>query len=618
MSQNKINKLELTWIGKEDVPLAIEPRLLIDTPEYSFGEVETGTLPNGKPWSGNMLIHGDNLLALRALEENFTGAVKCIYIDPPYNVDAMNIHYDDFLEHSIWLSRIKPRLEILRRLLTDDGVIFIQISDEEQAYLKVLCDEVFGRSNFVNMISVNMKNIAGASGGGEDKRLKKNCEYILIYAKDYQNLAPFNNVYEYVDMYEEVLNYRRLKKNWHYTSILINPGEKKYIGSTKDGDGNEIKIFKRISPIIKSIKQVMEEESISEKEAFYKYIDRIFEAKDAQSSIRTRIKSFRDSNNITDDVLSIEYIPKTGRNRGKIYEQFYKGDKCRLFAWLKDIGEIRGGILYKKNLQGTYWNMTPFINNLTKEGNVEFPQGKKPEKLISQIISMITEPEELVMDSFLGSGTTSAVAHKMNRRWIGIEMGNHAYTHCAPRLQRVIDGEDKGGITSDENWNGGGGFKFYELAPSLLNHDKYGNLVINKEYNADMLAAAMAKHQGFTYSPDEEVYWKQGSSSEHDFIFTTTQLITAEMLDAIHNQLGEDESLLICCTKFQPECRNKYSNITIKKIPKVLLDTCEFDRDDYSLNIISVPNIEDEEWDDGDQEENSLKKNDDTPNLFNQ
>ena len=161
----------------------------------------------------------------------------------------------------------------------------------------------------------------------------------------------------------------------------------------------------------------------------------------------------------------------------------------------------------------------------------------------------------------------------------------------------VIQGE-QGGISKSVSWQGGGGFKFYELAPSLLNHDKYGNLVINKEYNADMLAAAMAKHQGFTFSPDAELYWKQGHSSEHDFIFTTTQLITAEMLDAIHDQLGEDESLLICCTKFQPECRNKFSNITIKKIPKVLLDTCEFDHDDYSLNIVSVPEVADEEWED--------------------
>lgn len=189
----------------------------------------------------------------------------------------------------------------------------------------------------------------------------------------------------------------------------------------------------------------------------------------------------------------------------------------------------------------------------------------------------------------------------MNRRWIGIELGDHAYTHCVVRLQKVVEGEQSG-ISKIQNWKGGGGFKFYELAPSLLNKDKYGNLVINKEYNADMLAAAMAKHQGFSYSPDSELYWKQGHSSEHDFIFTTTQLITAEMLETIHEQLGEDESLLICCTKFQPECRNKFSNITIKKIPKVLLDTCEFDHDDYSLNIVSVPDIVDEEWADLDPE----------------
>lgn len=216
----------------------------------------------------------------------------------------------------------------------------------------------------------------------------------------------------------------------------------------------------------------------------------------------------------------------------------------------------------------------------------------KPEALIDKILELTTKPGDLVLDSFLGSGTTAAVAHKMGRRWIGVELGDHAYTHCAVRMKKVIEGE-QGGISKSHNWQGGGGFKFYELAPSLLNKDKYGNLVINKDYNADMLAAAMAKHQGFTFSPDAELYWKQGRSSEHDFIFTTTQLITAEMLETIHDQLGEDESLLICCTKFQPECRNKYSNITIKKIPKVLLDTCEFDHDDYSLNIVSVPEIVD-------------------------
>ena len=244
----------------------------------------------------------------------------------------------------------------------------------------------------------------------------------------------------------------------------------------------------------------------------------------------------------------------------------------------------------------------------------------KPEKLIERILILGSNPGDIVLDSFLGSGTTSAVAHKMGRRWIGVELGDHAYTHSAVRMKKVIEGE-QGGISKAVNWQGGGGFKFYELAPSLLNKDKYGNLVINKDYNADMLAAAMAKHQGFTYSPDAEMYWIQGHSSEHDFIFTTTQLITAEMLETIHDQLGEDESLLICCTKFQPECRNKFPNITIKKIPKVLLDTCEFDHDDYSLNIVSVPPIDNEEWDEADSED-YVNSDDytsvDEPNLFNQ
>jgi adenine-specific DNA-methyltransferase len=156
------NKLELTWYGKEE-QVKIEPRLLIHDSSKDYGDAD----------SENMLIHGDNLLALKALEKDFTGKIKCIYIDPPYNTGSAFEHYDDNLEHSIWLGLMKQRLVMLRKLLSPEGTIWIQIDDEEQAYLKVICDEVFGRSNFINMLSVNMKNIAGASGGGEDKRLKK-------------------------------------------------------------------------------------------------------------------------------------------------------------------------------------------------------------------------------------------------------------------------------------------------------------------------------------------------------------------------------------------------------------------------------------------------------------
>lgn len=237
----------------------------------------------------------------------------------------------------------------------------------------------------------------------------------------------------------------------------------------------------------------------------------------------------------------------------------------------------------------TYEDATKESITLFGKNNFDYP---KPEKLISVFVGAVTEENDLVLDSFLGSGTTAAVAHKMGRRWIGVELGDHAYTHCAVRMQKVVDGSDQGGISKAQNWQGGGGFKFYELAPSLLKTDKFGNLVINKEYNADMLAAAMAKHEGFTYAPDSAVYWKQGKGAEKDYIFTTTQFLTVEALEQLHEQMGEDESLLICCTSFQHECRNRFANITLKKIPQMLLGRCEFDRNDYSLNIVSLPEVE--------------------------
>ena len=176
----------------------------------------------------------------------------------------------------------------------------------------------------------------------------------------------------------------------------------------------------------------------------------------------------------------------------------------------------------------------------------------------------------------------------MNRKYIGIELGEHAKTHCYPRLKAVVDGE-QGGISKSVNWQGGGGFKFYTLAPSLLKQDKFGNWVISSEYNPDMLAAAMAKQEGFTYMPNEEKFWKQGNSSENDFIFTTTQFLTVETLDSIHDDMQEGEKILICCKAFQKECKNKYPNISLKKIPQMLLDRCEFGKDDYSLNIVNMP-----------------------------
>lgn len=586
-------KLELTWIGKHKRP-KLEARILLEDPEKSYH----AKVRSESAAFDNRLIFGDNLLALKALEQEFTGKVKCVFIDPPYNTGNAFEYYDDGLEHSIWLGLMRDRLEIIKRLLTDDGLIFIQIDDNEQAYLKVLCDEVFGRINYVNTISINMKNIAGASGGGEDKRLKKNIEYVLIYSKDYEKLSPLNSIYNYVPMSDVVKSYREEGKSWKYTSILFYEGEKEYIGSTVDGDGNEIKIYRRYEPIFKTINQVMRDENLTENEVYNKYFDRIFEAKDAQTSIRLRVIEAKKSLNIQDDLVSIEYIPKTGRNKNNVYEQFYRGEKCRLFAWLKDIGTVINGVLYKANRLGTYWDVTSSINNLTKEGGVTFPNGKKPEILIQKIFELCTNPGDLVLDSFAGSGTTGAVAHKMGRRWIMVELGEHCHTHIIPRLQKVIDGEDQGGISKAVNWQGGGGFRYFRLAPTLIVNDKWGNQIINPDYNPEMLAEALAKLEGFTYMPSENLWWQHGYSSENDFIYVTTQSLSVEQLQLLSDEVGAGRSLLICCSAWRgitaDQAAERFPNLSLKKIPKMILKRCEWGHDDYSLNVANLPMAEEE------------------------
>lgn len=463
----------LKWLTRdEDIKQAgkAEYRLLKEDPAYSYGDKNTD----------NMIIHGDNLEALKALLPFYAGQVKCIYIDPPYNTGSAFEHYDDNLEHTTWLSMMYPRLELLRDLLREDGCIFIQIDDEEQAYLKVLCDEVFGRDNFINMISVNMKNIAGASGGGEDKRLKKSVEYILIYAKNYQVIEAFKPVYLYSPIYKLVEDYRDAKKSWKYTSALVDKGNKKYIASTVDGDGNEIKIYERSGYSIKSISSLMKEYSLTEKEAYKRFAHCLFQTAMPQSSIRPRVMAKVQEIGSSSELYSIEYIPKTGRNRGKVYEQFYKGESFRLFAWLKDVATEINGEICKKDLLGTYWDVVGETKNLTKEGNVVFNNGKKPEMLVSRILEMATKSGDWVLDSFLGSGTTAAVAHKMGRKYIGIELGEQATTHCQPRLKSVIDGEQSG-ISKAVNWKGGGGYRFYELGDTIFDENGQINSGITYE-----------------------------------------------------------------------------------------------------------------------------------------
>lgn len=223
-------------------------------------------------------------------------------------------------------------------------------------------------------------------------------------------------------------------------------------------------------------------------------------------------------------------------------------------------------------------------NNLHNEGGVSFPNGKKPEALVKRLLELSTESNDLVLDSFAGSGTTGSVAHKMGRRWIMIELGAHAETHIVPRLRKVIDGQDPSGITKAAQWKGGGGFRYYKLAPSLLERDKWGNWAINKDYNAAMLAEALCKLEGFTYQPSESIAWQHGHSTERDFLYVTTQTLTEEQLRQLSEEVGPERSLLVLCTAFRGSA-DAFANLTIKKIPKTVLSRCEWGRDDYSLEV---------------------------------
>lgn len=569
------------WVGKEK-RAKLEPRILIEDPEKSY---HADKRVSDNDIFDNMLIHGDNLLALKALEQDYAGRVKCIYIDPPYNTGNAFEHYDDGLEHSIWLSLMRERFEVLKRLLTKDGTFFCQLSDDEMAYAKVLLDEVFGRSNFINQVSVEMKLTAGASGGGEDKRLKKNIEFILVYANDYNSFKKFNDVYEYKDLIPLIEAMEEEGSSWKYTSILLGTGDFVEERIIEDGSGDPI-VVKKYKNILRTTVSALERKGKSKEDIYFNNFENIFSDTNAQTSIRTRIiNEFKSLNN--DELLVASYTPKSGRDKGQIVSHYYISPSIRRVIWLKDSAEKRKGSIVKREKIGTYWYGFP-LNNLTKEGNVKFPNGKKPEALLHQILELATNPGDLVLDSFLGSGTTAAVAHKMGRRWIGIELGEHCDTHCVPRLKKVIDGEDAGGITKSANWRGGGGFRYYNLAPSLVKFDEWGNPVINKEFNESMLVRALCKVEGFNFDPSPDVYWKQGKSTESDFIYVTTQHLTAQMLQKLSDDVGDSCTLLICCGSFDGK-KDSYGNLTIKKIPKAILKKCEWNHDDYSLEIKNLP-----------------------------
>jgi len=514
-------KLELTWIGKENRP-RLEPRILLEVSEKSYHAPHRAT---DHDIFDNRLIFGDNLLALKALEQEFTGKIKCVYIDPPYNTGSAFEHYDDGLEHSLWLTLIRSRLQLLHTLLRDDGSIWISIDDTEGHYLKVLCDEIFGRRNFLSTV-IWQKKYAPKS---DSKHFSESHDFILVYAKqlDQFQLGRLPKTEKQTGRYTNRDNDPR--GPWKASDVLRNEARDYAIFPVKLPSGREV-----LPPPGTSWRFTKEkfEELIADNQIWF----------GVDGNARPAYKRFLSE--VVDTIPSTTIWP---------YDEVGHNDESK-----KEIRALFGDDLFS----------TP-----------------KPERLLQRVIQLSTKPEDMVLDSFAGSGTTGAVAHKMGRRWIMVELGEHCHTHIIPRMKKVIDGMDKGGVTDAVGWKGGGGFRYYRLGPSLLEKDQFGNWIINKKYNAATLAEAICKLEGFTYAPSEEVYWQHGHSTENDFIYVTTQTLTREQFQRLSDEVGEGRSLLVMCGAFRVKNLDDFPNLTIKKIPKAVMNRCEWGKDDYSLEI---------------------------------
>lgn len=553
------NKLELTWYGKEQ-EISVEPRLLIERTDLSNTDSD--------PDTENMLIHGDNLLALKALESKYAGQVKCIYIDPPFNTGQAFENYDDNLEMSIWLDLMRSRLKILHALLSNDGTLFVHIDDGNLPYITILLDEIFGKKNRLYLITFKQ----GATTG--HKAINPGCvtttNFVLIYSKNKEVWTP-NRVYTKRgrdDRYTKFIsNVDEHYSKWRITNLIEAYAESENISVAQARKNTKINPILLETFVINHAKSVIRTARPDIKNV----------GKEIQEMVQ-------ESKNSPDTIL---YLHR--ENNPDMY--FFKGERILFY---KDKLKMIDGELVSAEPLTTLWTDI-LSNNLHNEGGVSFPKGKKPEHLIKRVMELSSNEGDLILDSFLGSGTTVAVAHKMGRRYIGIEMGEQAFTHCKSRLDSVINGEDKSGITKAVNWTGGGGYRFYELAPTLINTDEFGEYVINPEYSAEMLAGAVALHEGFTYEPDGEKFWKQSHGSENSYLFVTTRHLSETFLSTISGSMDDNEHLVIACCSYDKGVEKMNPHITVKKIPQMLLDKCEFDKSDYNLNIINPPVYDDEE-----------------------
>jgi adenine-specific DNA-methyltransferase len=425
-------------------------------------------------------------------------------------------------------------LEIIRRLLCEDGSLWITIDDNEAHYLKILCDEVFGRLNFVaNIVWEKVYTPKSNSRG-----LSSDHDHILVFSKTPRWLESGWNM---------------LPRNEDQQGRFRNPDN--------DPDGPW-----RTYPL-----DVRTEDSARREK--YRY--------------EVTLPSGR------------KVKPSPGRHWALPKEDFERQHALGEIYFGKDGDAMPTKKIYLKNakpgvIARTWWTYKEVGGNQDAKREILALFGDsgfitpKPEALLHRILTLATNPGDLVLDSFAGSGTTGAVAHKMGRRWIMVELGEHCHTHIIPRLKKVIDGEDKGGVTEAVGWQGGGGFRYFKLAPSLLETDKWGREVISKAYNAEMLAEALCKIEGFTYAPSDAVYWQHGHSTERDFIYVTTQTLGAEQLQQLSEEVGPDRSLLVLCSAFRGNM-DRWPNLTVKKIPNHIRSRCEWGHDDYSLNVENLP-----------------------------
>lgn len=553
----KKQKLELTWIGKENRP-KLEPRILLEDMEKSYHAPHRVT---DHDLFDNRLIFGDNLLGLKSLEQEFSGRIKCVYIDPPFNTQQAFDHYDDTVEHSTWLSLMRDRLELLRRLLSYNGTLVVHIDDNELGYLIVLLDEIFGRENRLNVVTFKQGSATG------HKAINPGCvsttNFLLIYARQKSSWSP-NRIFT---ARERDVRYGQFIENlsdphvqWRITTLM------KAFAQINNLTEKEARAFAKNNPdqldkfVIEHAKSVVQL------------------ARPNYEGVSAEAKVLIDRSE--EESETIFRLPRVGFS-----DIYLKGGK-RILFYQDKLKQIDGKLVAGEPLT-TLWDDI-LSNNLHAEGGVDFPKGKKPEALIKRILELVTQKGDWVVDSFAGSGTTGAVAHKMSRRWIMIEQGGHCHTHVIPRIKRVIDGQDLSGITEAAMWRGGGGFRYYRLAPSLLEKDRWGNWVINKSYNPAMLAQAVCKLEGFTYQPSDAVYWQHGHSTERDYLYVTTANLSHEQLQQLSDEVGGDRTLLVVCTAFRAR-KEGYANLTVKKIPKTVLSRCEWGHDDYSLKVENLP-----------------------------